>query len=141
MSSDGLRKMEKSTGSLRTGDEIPSLTKTAYMPVDPNARNVIHTDEYAKDFGMRGALIGGSTLLSYVLEMLYNYFGQNWFYHGKINVSFIGGGAINGDIVTAHGVIKAIEKETNSIRVKLDVYLENQMQEKIVSGEASCIIS
>lgn len=134
-------KMEKITRSLKVGDEIPILTKTAYMPIDPNARNIIHTDEYARDFGMRGALIGGSTLLSYVLEMLYNYFGQNWFYHGKINVSFIGGGAINGDIVTAHGVIKAIEKEADSNRLTLDVYLENQMQEKIVVGEASCLKS
>lgn len=133
--------MEKITGNLRIGEEIPSLTKTAFMPVDPDARNVIHTDDYAKDFGMRGALIGGSTLLSYVLEMLYNYFGQNWFYHGKINVSFIGGGAINGDIVTAHGQIKTIEKERDSSRLKLDVYLVNQMQEKIVVGEASCIKS
>jgi hypothetical protein len=140
MSSEGLRKMEKNTRSLKVGDEIPSLTKTAYMPIDPNARNVIHTDDYARDFGMRGALIGGSTLLSYVLEMLYNCFGQNWYYHGKINVSFIGGGAINGDIVTAHGAIKAIEKEGVSTRLKLDVYLENQMQAKIVVGEASCII-
>jgi len=89
---------------------------------------------------MRGALIGGSTLLSYVLEMLYNYFDQNWFYHGKINVSFIGGGAINGDIVTAHGMITAIQKDAESNRLKLDVYLENQMQERIVAGEASCII-
>jgi hypothetical protein len=136
----GQRKMEKITKSLKVGDEIPNLTKIAYMPIDPNARNVIHTDEYARDFGMRGALIGGSTLLSYILEMLYKYFGQNWLYHGKINVSFIGGGAINGDIVSAHGVVKAIEKDEVSTRLKLDVYLENQMQEKIVVGEASCII-
>jgi hypothetical protein len=132
--------MEKITKSIKVGEEIPSLTKKAYMPIDPNARNVIHTDEYARDFGMRGALLGGSTLLSYVLEMLYNYFGQNWYYHGKINVSLIGGGAINGDIVTAHGVVKAIEKEEVNTRLKLDVYLENQMQGKIVVGEASCII-
>jgi hypothetical protein len=140
MSSEGARKMEKLTKSPKVGDEIPSFTKTAYMPIDQNARNVIHTDEYARDFGMRGALIGGSTLLSYVLEMLYNYFGQNWFYHGKINVSFIGGGAINGDIVTAHGVVNEIEKEAVSSRVKLDVYLENQMHAKIVVGEASCLL-
>jgi hypothetical protein len=141
MSSEERRKVEKITKSLKVGDGIPSLTKTAYMPIDQNARNVIHTDEYARDFGMRGALIGGSTLLSYVLEMLYNYFGQNWLYHGKINVSLIGGGAINGDIVTAHGVVKAIEKEAVSTRLKLDVYLENQMHGKIVVGEASCSIA
>ncbi|MBW2142756.1 MAG: hypothetical protein JRG97_17200, partial [Deltaproteobacteria bacterium] len=43
--------------------------------------------------------------------MLYKYFGDNWLYHGKIKVSFIGGGAINGDLVTAHGVVTGIEAE------------------------------
>jgi hypothetical protein len=132
--------MDKVTRSIKIGEEIPSLTKTAYMPIDPNTRNVIHTDDYARDFGMRGALVGGSTLLSYVLEMLYNYFGQDWFYHGKINVSFVGGGAINGDVVTAHGLVKATEKEEAGTRLKLDVYLESQVQEKIAVGEASCIV-
>jgi hypothetical protein len=132
--------VEQTNKSLKVGDEIPSLTKTAYMPVDSNARNVIHTDEYAKNFGMRGALIGGSTLLSYILEMLYNYFGKSWFYYGKINVSFIGGGAINGDIVTAHGIIKAIEPGADGSGLILGVYLENQMQEKIVVGEARCLL-
>jgi hypothetical protein len=131
--------MERATKKINIGMEIPSLTKTAYMPIDPNTRNVIHTDDYARDFGMRGALVGGSTLLSYVVEMLYNYFGDSWFYHGKIKVSFVGGGAINGDIVTAHGQVSAVEPEAGGDRVILDVWLENQAQEKIVVGEASCI--
>lgn len=125
--------------TIRAGEEIPSLTKTAYMPIDPEGRNLIHTDDYARDFGMRGALIGGSTLLSYVLEMLYNHFGENWLYHGKINVSFIGGGAINGDVLTAHGLVTAVEKEEVGTRLKLDVRMENQDQATVVVGEASCI--
>jgi hypothetical protein len=125
--------------TIKVGEEIPSITKTAYMPIDPQGRNPVHTDEYARNMGMRGALIGGSTLLSYVLEMLYNYFGENWLYHGKISVSFIGGGAINGDVVTAHGLVTGLEREEAGTRVKLDVWMENQMQDKIVVGEASCI--
>ena len=131
--------MEKVARPIKVGGEIPSLTKTAYMPIDPQGRNLIHTDDYAKNFGMRGALIGGSTLLSYVLEMLYNYFGQNWLYHGKINVSFIGGGAINGDVLTAHGLVTAVEPEEAGTRLKLDVWMENQNQARVVVGEASCI--
>ncbi len=127
------------TGPVRTGEEIPSLTKTAYYPIDPDARNVIHTDDYARDLGMRGALVGGSTLLSYVLGMLYNYFGQKWLYHGKISVSFIGGGVVNGDVVTSHGLVTAIEPEEGGTRLKLDVWMENQDGAKIVVGEASCI--
>jgi acyl dehydratase len=125
--------------TVKVGGEIPGLTKTAYMPIDPQGRNPIHTDDFAREHGMRGALIGGSTLLSYVLEMLYNHFGQNWLYHGKIKVSFIGGGAVNGDVVTAHGRVTGVETEAGGTRVKLDVWLENQMGNKIVVGEASCL--
>ncbi|MBW2061269.1 MAG: MaoC family dehydratase [Deltaproteobacteria bacterium] len=131
--------MEQAAQPIKTGQEIPSLIKTAYMPIDPDERNPIHTDDYAKKYGMRGALVGGAILLSYVLEMLYNYFGQNWLYYGKINVSFVGGGAINGDVVTSHGLITALEPEEAGTRLKLDVWLENQDQSKIVVGEASCI--
>jgi len=131
--------MERVARTVRVGEEIPSLAKTALMPIDPEARNVIHTDDYARRFGLRGALIGGSTLLSYVLEMLYNHFGQNWLYHGKINVSFIGGGAINGDILTAHGLITSAKQEEAGTRLNLDVWMENQAGAKIVVGEANCI--
>ena len=127
------------TGQARIGDEIATLTRTAYMPIDPDTRNVIHTDEYARDFGMRGALIGGSTLLSYAVEMLYNYFGEKWLYHGRIRVSYIGGGAVNGDVVTAHGRITALDSEGADTRVTLDAWMENQKQDRIVVGEASCV--
>lgn len=131
--------MEKDTQTIKLGDEIPSLTKKAFAPVNPEARNVIHTDDYAQQMGMRGALIGGSTLLSYVLEMLYNYFGQNWLYHGKINVSFIGGGAVNDDILTIHGLVTSVTPEEAGTRISLDIWMENQTGTKIVVGDASCI--
>ncbi len=124
--------------TVKAGEEILTLTKTAYMPIDPQGRNPIHTDDFAREHGMRGALIGGSTLLSYVLEILYNHFGPNWLYRGKIKVSFIGGGAVNGDVVTAHGRVTGVETEANGTRVMLDVWLENQTGNKIVVGEASC---
>ena len=126
---------------IEIGIEISTLTKTAYNPIEEDARNPIHTPDYAKKHGMRGALVGGSTLLSYVLEMLYDYFGQNWLTQGKISVKYIGGGAINGDVVTAHGMIKQREEQENGAQVTLDVWLENQKNEKIVVGEASCLES
>ncbi|MBN1380894.1 MAG: MaoC family dehydratase [Deltaproteobacteria bacterium] len=124
---------------LKTGDAIPALTKNAYAPIAKDARNPIHTDEYARQQGMRGALIPGSTLLSYVLEMLYNHFGEKWLYHGRINVSFIGGGAVNDDILTAQGRATSVVQEEDGARVYLDVWMVNQQDEKILVGEASCI--
>jgi len=132
-------KMERTTITIRVGEKIPSLTKTAFMPIDPKGRNPIHTDDYARRQGLRGALIGGSILLSYVLEMLYNHFGQKWLYHGKIDVSFIGGGAINGDVLNAQGLVTSMRQEEAGTRLNLDIWMENQMGDKIVVGEASCI--
>ena len=131
--------MKDSEKQIVIGMEIPALTKTAIYPIEEDARNPIHTNDYAKKHGMKGALVGGSTLLSYILEMLVDYFGQNWLTQGKIKVSFIGGGAINGDVVTAHGRIKGKEDHDEGSLLSLDVWLENQKKEKIVVGEASCI--
>ena len=131
--------MEKVTRTMKAGAEIPPLTKTAFMSSDVGVRNPIHADDYAREHGMRGALVGGSILLSYVLEMLYNYFGQDWLCDGKISVSFIGGGAINGDVVTAHGLVTSTEQEEAGTRINLDIWMENQTGAKIVVGKASCI--
>jgi acyl dehydratase len=124
---------------LKIGDEIPSLTKKAYAPIEEGAYNPIHKDDYAREKGLRGALIPGSILLSYVLEMLYNYFGEKWLHHGKINISFIGGGAINGDVLTVRGLVKSIHSGEAGMRANLEVWMINQRGEKIVIGEASCI--
>ena len=125
--------------NIQVGQEIPSLTKTAFMPIEEDARNPIHTEEYAKKFGMRGALVAGSTLLSYMLEMLYNTFGEKWLSHGKINISFIGGGALNGDQIAVHGKVKSIEPQEGGDRITLDLWMENQNSVKIMVGEANCL--
>jgi acyl dehydratase len=125
--------------NIQIGQEIPGLTKTAFMPIEEDARNPIHTEEYAKKHGMRGALVAGSTLLSYMLEMLYNTFDEKWLSQGKINISFVGGGALNGDQITTYGKVKSIEPQEGSDRVTLDISMQNQNGIKIMVGEASCL--
>jgi acyl dehydratase len=125
--------------NLQIGQEIPVLSKTAFTPIEQDARNPIHTDEYAKKHGMRGALVPGSTLLSYMLEMLYNTFGEKWLYSGRINVSFIGGGALNDDRIITHGRVKSIEFGEGGDRIGLELWMENQNGVKIMVGEASCL--
>ena len=124
---------------IQIGQEIPGLSKTAFTPIEQDARNPIHTDEYAQKHGLRGALVPGSTLLSYMLEMLYNTFEEKWLRHGKIKVSFIGGGALNGDQITAYGKVKSIDPQEGGNRITLDLWMENQDGVKIMVGEASCL--
>ena len=126
--------------NIQIGQEIPGLSKTAFMPIEEDARNPIHTEEYAQKHGMRGALVPGSTLLSYMLEMLYNTFEEKWLNEGKIKVSFIGGGALNGDRITVYGKAKSIEAQEAGDRVTLDLWMENHEGVKIMVGEASCLL-
>jgi hypothetical protein len=125
--------------NLQIGQEVPVLSKTAFTPIEQDARNPIHTDEYAQKHGMRGALVPGSTLLGYMLEMLYNTFDEQWLTQGKINVSFIGGGAVNGDQLVVHGQVKSIDPREAGNRITLDLWMENQDGVKIMAGEASCL--
>jgi acyl dehydratase len=125
--------------NMQRGQEIPLLSKTAFAPIEQDARNPIHTDDYAQKHGMRGALVPGSTLLSYMLEMLYNAFGEKWLNEGRINVSFIGGGALNDDRITAHGRVRSIESGVEGDRISLEIWMENQNGVKVMVGEASCL--
>ena len=130
---------EKTT--LKPGDKITAFTKKVFVFSQPDARNVIHTDEYAKKSGLKGALVEGSKLISHALQMLYLHFGVSWFEHGNIKVSYIGGGALNGDELTAHGRITEISEQTDGIRQNLEIWVENQHQEKVVVGTASCLLN
>jgi hypothetical protein len=125
--------------NLKIGQEIPGLTKTAFTPIEEDARNPIHTEDYAQKHGLRGALVPGSTLLSYMLEMLYNTFCEKWLHHGKIKISFIGGGAVNGDQIAAHGRVKSIDPQDGGRMITLELWMENQNGVKIMVGEASCL--
>ncbi|MFH1488565.1 MAG: hypothetical protein ABII06_06660, partial [Pseudomonadota bacterium] len=85
---------------MEIGRELPPFDKTAFMPESDHEVTAMHDDEYAQSRGFRGNLVGGSLLLGYVVQMLYKHFGAHWMSRGKIDVSFIGGGAITGDSLT-----------------------------------------
>ncbi len=129
----------KADRNVEVGGEIPSLRKTAYSPKVDFEVTQIHDEDYAKARGFRGDLVGGNFLTSYVLEMLYRYFGDPWWKHGRIDVTFVGGGAVTGDKLIAKGVITSKQAEDSSVRLFLDIHLENYTTgNKILVGTASC---
>ena len=132
--------MEDARRKIELGQEIARLTGIVRLTADPEGLNPIHQEEYAKQFGLRGALVRGATLLACLLEMLLRFFGAKWLYHGRLKTSFIGGGAISGDMLTAAGRVTGKISVKNGARIELNVWLENQRQEKIVVGQASCVL-
>ncbi|MFC1885805.1 hypothetical protein ACFLZM_01950 [Thermodesulfobacteriota bacterium] len=129
----------KADRNVKVGFNIPSHEKIAHAPSYEDEVTTIHDDEHAQQRGFRGNLVGGGFLLGYTLQMLYRYFGADWMKHGAIEVSYIGGGAINGDRIEGNGVITEKKEEDSGVRLFLDVWLDNTATgKKILVGKASC---
>lgn len=135
--------MSIAVSEIGPGHEIPSLIKKARLNPPPGGYpwGSPHNEEYAKSIGFRGALIPGAKTLAYVLEMLVNFFGQEWMRTGKIAVKFIGGGVIDGETVTCKGTVREKKKEDSKTILILDVWMENELGQKVIVGEASCTTS
>ena len=133
--------MNSEINDVSVGYETPPVNKIAATKDWTGETSQIHEATYAKEVGMRGALLGGSQLLSYLSQLLYGFFGENWSKHGKVSVAFIGGGVIPGDSVTARGVVTRKEPENSGLRLHLDIWMENQDGAKVVAGTASCVMS
>ena len=132
----------KADRNTEAGMMIPPLEKIAHMPEFDYEITAMHDDEYARKRGFRGNLVGGGFLIGYVLQMLYNYFGAEWMKCGKIDVSFIGGGAISGDRLEATGMIVEKVEAGSGQRLFLDLWLDNHTSgKKILVGKASCRVS
>ena len=132
--------MKREFGEVVIGYEIPVVTKVAATREWTGETSQIHEADYAEKVGMRGALLGGSQLITYISQMLYGFFGENWLSHGRISVTFVGGGVIPGDVVTAKGRVVRKEDEKPGVRIYLDIWMENQDGRRVVVGTASCLI-
>ena len=134
--------MAEATKEIEIGYQLSSLTKVAAMPEWSGTSSRIHEDSYAKSMGMRGALLGGSMLYSYLIDMVYRFFGDAWFSHGEASVSFIGGGVIPGDKVIMKGIVADKKPEDSGARLFLDIWMENETTgNRVVVGKASCLVS
>lgn len=134
--------MSIATRQMQVGQEIPTFTKKAKLTVPPGGFpwGSPHNEAYARSIGFKGALVPGVTTLAYISESLFNFFGEGWVKGGKIEVSFIGGGVIDGEMLTVKGVIKEKVEEDSRVRLVLEVWMENAQGQKVVAGTASGLI-
>ncbi len=127
---------------ISTGYEIPLVTKEAYLfiPVEGYPWGMPHNEEFAKNIlGFQGGVLPGFFLFGYIIEMLVNFFGKEWYTSGKLDLKLIGGGVLNGETVTSRGIVRKKSPEKDSVRITLDVWLEKVDGSKKAVGSASCV--
>src|SRR4030043_270463 len=99
----------------------------------------IHTNEkMAKEAGLPGLIAQGMMSYGYILEMIVNAFGERWLNSGELEVSFLRY-VLPGDFITTKGVIRSKEASDTGTKIKLEVWCENQRNEKVVAGTATAI--
>ena len=132
--------MTISASQIEPGREIPKLIKIAKLNPPPGGYpwGSPHNEEYAKSIGFRGALVPGAKTLAYMLEMLVNFFGLAWMMGGKVAVKFIGGGVVDGEMVVCRGMVREKRTQNSTVVLVLDIWMENELGEKVIVGEASC---
>ena len=125
-------------------EQLPSLAKIARMTPPPGGHKwgSPHNDEYARQvLGLRAGLVPGNTTMCYVGEMLRLFFGLAWLEKGVMDISFVGGGAVSQDPVTARGEVRRRLPEGATTRLEVDVRLENHATgQPAILGSASCTL-
>ena len=100
------------------------------------ARN-IHTDrEISIRSGMGRPVASGMMFEYYLIDLMINFFGENWFEHGETKVIVIDT-AGDGDTISPKSVIKSKEFDGSKEKITLDIWCENQYGNKIMVGSAT----
>lgn len=104
-----------------------------------DTRNIHTDDEIARKAGLPRAVAQGRYPIGYLSEVLLDFFGKGWVQGGKLEVSLIKG-IYPGDTIAIKGKVRDKIPEGDTIRIILDVWIENQMGEKATVGAASGLV-
>lgn len=108
------------------------------QPVQHN----IHTDdEYARSQGLPAAIADGMHSTNWLSSMMVDHFGAHYVVNGELRTKFIKPTYANIPI-TSRGVITSRTDEGNgSIRLKMDIWCEDDKGNKLTVGDASVLVT
>lgn len=102
-------------------------------------RNLIHYEmEAAQRAGFTRPVVHGALVAALVSEACRDYFGRNWIDGGRLKVAFIKPVLVEQAVTTGAQVMDRVP-ESGSERVRLAVWCENELGERVLAGEAACL--
>lgn len=148
--------MTRRITSLKVGDRLPSFSRTmtqgkmdlfesvARLAVQPELGAAppvnIHTDaNRARELGLTRPIASGQMSFAYLHELMCRVFGIDFRQGGQLSMTFLKP-VYDGDVVTAHGVVRERESVDGRTRLGLQVWLENQDGIKTCDGEAEVVV-
>jgi len=104
----------------------------------PQSKSYHNDYAAAQVVGLKRPIILGNQVLENIIELLMKFFGQDYL-GGNTHIKFIGQMHAD-DELTIRGVITDKVAEGDAIRLILDVWVENQHDEKVIVGIASGLV-
>jgi acyl dehydratase len=136
-------------GKIEVNQEIPSVTKTITQDKINlfeacgilDRENIHNSPEMAmQKLGTTFPIASGRMSVAFASESLRKFFGAEVFNHsGTLNLKFLRP-VKNGDTITVHGTVSREEKVEKGTMVTVDVFCENQNQDKTAVGAATAIV-
>lgn len=133
--------MEPQTSTFELSDQLQpeSLTITLERMKTyenwPTEKNVHCDEEFAKSVGFSQPICRAVMFSGVLDKMLYKTFGPTCLQHNRLSLKYLKV-MLPGDTCVAHGTITGKERKDNQTIYSLEVWLENQNQERIATGTA-----
>ena len=137
------------TGKIEVNQEIPSVTKSITQEKINlfeacgilDRENIHNSPEMAmQKLGTTFPIASGRMSVAFASESLRKFFGAEVFNHsGTLNLKFLRP-VKEGGTITVHGTVSRQEKVEKGTIVTVDVFCENQNQDKTAVGAATAIV-
>ncbi|MCF8033228.1 MAG: MaoC family dehydratase [Desulfarculaceae bacterium] len=124
----GPEKMEMTLEKMRTYENWPAV------------KNVHCDEQVAKEVGFSQPICRAVMFSAAADKMLYSTFGPAVLTGNKLSLKYLKA-MLPGDTCVAHGEVKSVTEIPGHINYSIDIWLENQDQEKVASGEAEVSIA
>ena len=120
------------------GYELEPITKRAVIQLMGSRLwgrfNPNHWDpEYAASTGLSAPIQTGEMSSAYIAEMCVNHFGEHLFRGARVVCKYIGS-TLADEIITTRGVVREKTPVAGGCRFTVDVWCENEQQEKKTVG-------
>ena len=134
---------------LETGAQIPSVSKSVtQQSINQfeacgilDRENIHNNPELAqRRLGTSYAIASGRMSVAFAAESLRKFFGPDVFNHtGTVNLKYLRP-VKDGDTITVFGALSYQEQVAGGTQVTVDIYCENQNQDKTAVGVATALV-
>lgn len=135
---------QRITADTPVGFELAPIKKKAVIQLMGSRLwgrfNPNHWDpEYAASTGLKAPIQTGEMSSAYIAEMCVNHFREDMFRGAKVECKYIAS-TLADEVITTRGVVRAKFDEDEGCRFRVEVWCENERQEKKTVGTVEVLV-